>query len=52
MSDVKKMVTKAKGVHIEFRLDELCVLITVVVTFAVCLSEKLGKIHVPLSKSA
>ena len=33
------MVSKAKGVHIEFRLNSLCVRITVAVTFTVCFSE-------------
>jgi len=33
-------------------LSRVCVLITVFITFAVSLSEKLGEIHVLLSNSA
>jgi len=40
------MVIEARSAHVEFRLDSLCVLITIVITLTVCLSEKLGKIHV------
>jgi len=33
-----KMVIKAKGSHVEFRLDKFCVQIIVAVTFTVCSS--------------
>ena len=51
-SAVKKRLTMARSANIKFRLDQLCVLITVAVIVTVCLSEKLGKIHALLSNSA